>query len=127
VTDQNIETVRGLWRAFSRGGLDSVLRIVDKDVEWIPYGGDGHTFRGHEGLRRFMEDRDANAPEVVAEPYGYGDYGENVVVYGHVARDGTDQRVFWVYSFRDGKLYRFEAFTEQEQAVAAAMGIARSG
>jgi ketosteroid isomerase-like protein len=127
VSDRNIETVRGLWRAFSRGGLDSVLNIVDDDVEWIPYGGDGQTFRGHAGLRRFMEERDASAPEVVAEPYGYGDYGENVVVYGHVARQGKDQRVFWLYSFRDGKLYRFEAFTDQDSAVAAAMGIGRPG
>jgi len=121
VSEQNIEVVRGLWRAFSRGGLDTVLQIVDEDVEWIPYGGGGQTFHGHEGLRRYMEERDSGSDGVVAEPYGYGDYGQNVVVYGHIARGGTDQRIFWVYSFRDGKLCRFEAFTDQDHALAAAM------
>jgi ketosteroid isomerase-like protein len=121
VTDQNIEAVKGLWRAFDRGGIDSVLKIVDEDVEWIPYGGEGRRFRGREGLLRFMRDRDAQSTEVVAEPYGYGDYGESVVVYGHIARGDEDQRVFWVYKFRSGRLRRFEAFTDQEAAVAAAM------
>jgi ketosteroid isomerase-like protein len=121
MTDQNIEAVRGLWRAFERGGIDNVLKIVDEDVEWIPYGGEGRTFRGRDGLRRFMRDRDAHSTDVVAEPYGYGDYGENVIVYGHISRGDEDQRVFWVYRFRDGKLRRFEAFTDQDAAVAAAM------
>ena len=121
VGEQNIDTVKGLWRAFSRGGIDSVLNIVDEDVEWIPYGGDGHTFRGRDGLRRFMREREAHQGDVVAEPFGYGDYGENVIVYGHVVRGEDDQRVFWVYTFRDGKLCRFEAFTDQDAAVAAAM------
>jgi ketosteroid isomerase-like protein len=113
--------VKGLWRAFSRGGIDGVLNIVDEDVEWIPYGGGGHTFRGRDGLRRYMEERQERQGEVSAEPFGYGDYGQNVIVYGHVIAGEDDQRVFWVYSFHDGKLRRFEAFTDQDAAVAAAM------
>jgi ketosteroid isomerase-like protein len=121
VTGKNIEAVRGLWRAFARGGIDGVLKIADEDVEWIPYGGGGRRYKGHEGLRQFMEERDTRPGLVVAEPYGYGDYGDNVLVYGHVARGDTDQRVFWVYTFNDGRLRRFEAFTDQAEAVAAAM------
>jgi ketosteroid isomerase-like protein len=121
VPEHNIDTVKGLWRAFSRGGIDSVLNIVDEDVEWKPYGGGGHTFRGREGLRRFVRERAEHQSDVSAEPFGYGDYGENVIVYGHVVRGEDDQRVFWVYSFRDGRLRRFEAFTDQDEAVAAAM------
>jgi ketosteroid isomerase-like protein len=121
VTHQNIEAVRALWRAFSRGGIDNVLKIADEEVEWIPYGGGGQVYRGHEGLRRFIRERDAGDEIVQAEPYGYGDYGDNVIVYGHVARGGADQRVFWLYSFREGRLRRFEAFTDQEEAVAAAI------
>ena len=120
MTEENIEAVRALWRAFSRGGIDNVLRIADENVEWIPYGGDGRVYRGHDGLRRFIRERDAGEDAVQAEPYGYGDYGENVIVYGHVARGDKDQRVFWLYRFRDGKLRRFEAFTDQEEAIAAA-------
>jgi ketosteroid isomerase-like protein len=119
VSEKSIEAVRGLWRAWAHGGIDSVLKIADEDVEWIPYGGGGRTYRGHEGLRRYLDE--ASGSEVVAEPYGYGDYGENVVVYGHVSRDGRDQRVFWVYSFRGGRLRRLEAFTDQDAAVAAAL------
>ena len=119
--EHNIETVKGLWRAFSRGGIDSVLQIVDEDVEWVPYGGGGHIFHGRDGLRRYMEEREAHQGDVTAEPFGYGDYGDNVIVYGHVVHGEDDQRVFWVYSFHDGKLRRFEAFTDQDQAVTAAM------
>jgi ketosteroid isomerase-like protein len=122
--EQNIETVKGLWRAFSRGGLDSVLTIVDEEVEWIPFGGGGNTFRGHEGLRRYMHEREERQGDVTAEPFGYGDYGESVIVYGHVVHGEEDQRVFWVYSFHGGKLCRFEAFTDQDAAFAAARATA---
>jgi ketosteroid isomerase-like protein len=120
VSEQNVETVRGLWRAFGRGGVDAVLRIADPDIEWVPHGGGGGVFRGHEGLREYMQQRDGAGGEVVTEPYSFTDLGEHVLVYGHYRAPGDDRRIFWLYSFRDGLLVRFEAFDTQAAALRAA-------
>lgn len=112
----NVLRVQALWRAFESGGLDAVLRMADPDVEWIPAGADGRRFLGHDGLRDFMQQRDARGP-VEAEPLSYFDYGSRVLVYGRL----QDQRVFWLYSFNDERLTRFEAFHDHHAAVRAAL------
>src|SRR5439155_17994723 len=55
----NVELVRQLWSAFERGGIEAVLEIADRDVEWEPYGGGGTVYHGHEGLRAYMEEHRA--------------------------------------------------------------------
>jgi ketosteroid isomerase-like protein len=112
----NVLKVQALWRAFETGGLDAVLRLADPDVEWIPAGADGRRFLGHDGLREFMEHREAGGP-VTAEPLSYSDYGSRVLVYGRL----QDQRIFWLYSFNDERLTRFEAFDDHHAAVEAAL------
>ena len=52
----NVELVRRLWSAFEKGGIEAVLEVADPDVEWEPYGGGGVVYRGHDGLRAYMEE-----------------------------------------------------------------------
>ena len=123
MSQDNVLKVQSLWRAFEGNGLEAMLRIADDDVEWMPAGGGGRRFRGHDGLREFMAARDA-AGDGDAKAFTFSDYGDCVLVYGSV-RDpriarGEERRVFWVYTFRDGKLIRFEAFEDHHEAVRAA-------
>jgi ketosteroid isomerase-like protein len=112
----NVLKVQALWRAFDNGGLDAVLRLADADVEWIPAGAAGRHFQGHDGLREFMAHRDDAGP-VRAEPLSYFDYGRRVLVYGRL----QEERVFWLYTFNEQRLTRFEAFRDHHAAVEAAL------
>ena len=123
MSQDNVVKVQSLWRAFEANGLEAVLRITDPDVDWRPAGGGGRRFRGHDGLREFIAEREA-AGAVDARAFTFSDYGDCVLVYGSV-RDpkvggGKETRVFWVYTFRDGSLIRFEAFDDHHEAVRVA-------
>jgi ketosteroid isomerase-like protein len=119
MSERNIQAVRSIWRAYGRGGLDAVVRVADPEVEWVPYGGEGRIYRGHDGLREFME-RVRPREGVSAEPYSFMDLDPHVLVYGHYDDGEEDRPVFWLYVFRDERLVRFEAFADQDSAIAAA-------
>jgi ketosteroid isomerase-like protein len=120
MSDHNVEAVRSIWRAYAGGGLDAVFAIADPNVEWVPFGGDGQVYRGHDGLRQFME-RSRSGRRILAEPYSFTDLDPHVLVYGHYkAENSPDRQVFWLYCFREERLIRFEAFSEQGEALAAA-------
>jgi ketosteroid isomerase-like protein len=120
----NVELVRQLWTAFERGGIDAVLEIADLDVEWEPYGGGGTVYRGHAGLRSYMEWRAERNEQADARLYSAFAKGDSVVARGEVRIQGEQGVVTmqpgWLYEFREGKLVRFRGFPTQEAAMRAA-------
>ena len=120
----NVELVRRLWEAFERGGIDAVLDVVDADVEWEPYAGGGVIYRGHEGLRGYMQGRAERNEEVDAQLYSAFAKGDTVVARGEVRIRGPQGMVTmqpgWLYEFSGGKLVRFRGFPTQDAAMRAA-------
>lgn len=120
----NVELVRRLWSAFEKGGMDAVYDIVDPDVEWEPYGGGGVVYSGHDGLRRYMEERRSRGEEAEARLYSAFAKGDFVVARGEVRIRGEHGIVTmqpgWLYEFREGRLVRFRGFPTQEAALRAA-------
>lgn len=120
----NVELVRRLWSAFERGGMDAVYEIADPDVEWQPYAGGGAVYKGHDGLRAYMDERTARGEETDARLYSAFAKGDYVVARGEVRIEGEHGMVTmepgWLYEFRDGKLVRFRGFPTQEAALRAA-------
>ena len=120
----NVELVRRLWEAFDRGGIDAVLEIADPDVKWEPYGGGGVVYRGHDGLRAYMEWRAERNEEADARLYSAFSKGDVVIARGEVQIRGPQGIVTmqpgWLYEFRDGKLIRFRGFATQDAALRAA-------
>jgi ketosteroid isomerase-like protein len=120
----HVELVRQLWSAFERGGIEAVLEIVDPDVEWEPYGGGGRVYRGHEGLRAYMEERRARKEEADGRLYSAFAKGDFVVARGEVRIHSEHGMVTmqpgWLYEFRGGRLIRFRGFPTQEAALRAA-------
>src|SRR4051794_34240704 len=120
----NVELVRELWSAFERGGIEAVLAITDPDVEWEPYGGGGTVYRGHEGLRAYMESRRDRGEEADGRLYSAFAKGDAVVARGEIRIKGEHGMVTmqpgWLYEFRDGKLVRFRGFPTQDAALRAA-------
>lgn len=120
----NVELVRRLWSAFERGGMAAVYEIADPDVEWQPYGGGGVVYRGHEGLRAYMDERRSRGEEADARLYSAFAKGDCVVARGEVQIKNEHGVITmqpgWLYEFRDGKLIRFRGFPTQEAALRAA-------
>jgi ketosteroid isomerase-like protein len=120
----NVELVRQLWSAFERGGIEAVLEIVDADVEWEPYGGGGAVYRGHEGLRAYMNERRERHEEAEGRLYSAFAKGDYVVARGEIRIRGAHGIVTmqpgWLYEFREGRLVRFRGFPTQEAALRAA-------
>jgi ketosteroid isomerase-like protein len=120
----NVELVRRLWSAFDEGGIDAVLEIADPDVEWEPFGGGGEVYRGHDGLRAYMQERTDRNEQTEARLYSAFARGDFVVGRGEVRIHGPHGLVTmqpgWLYEFRAGKLVRFRGFPTQEAALRAA-------
>jgi ketosteroid isomerase-like protein len=120
----HVELVRKLWNAFEHGGIDAVLDIVDPDVEWEPYGGGGKIYRGHDGLRAYMQWRADRDEQTEAQLYTAFATGDFVVARGEVRIRGPQGMVTmqpgWLYEFRQGRLIRFRGFPTQDAALRAA-------
>jgi ketosteroid isomerase-like protein len=125
----NVELVRRLWEAFERGGIEAVLEIADPDIEWEPYGGGGVIYRGHDGLRAYMDWRASRHEQTDASLYSAFAKDNFVVARGEVRIRGTRGLITmqpgWLYEFRGGKLIRFRGFSTQEGALRAAGFVSR--
>jgi ketosteroid isomerase-like protein len=81
----NVELVRRSFEAMSAWDVDALLRLYDRDVEFLPLTGtrvESGGYQGHEGVRAyFAEARDLWD---VMEPEGhdYRDLGDCIVVAG---------------------------------------------
>jgi ketosteroid isomerase-like protein len=110
-----------------RGDLNGFLAYVDEDVVWIAARSavEG-SYRGHEGLRQFFADNEENFE--VFEPHfrEVRDLGDRILAIGaiHIRARGsaveTDIPVAGIFTFRRGKLVRWEDFRERRIALEAA-------
>ena len=133
MSERNIEAVRALFEAFSRGGTDEVLALaepyLDPEVEWLqpPEDVEGNvTHRGLDEVRRFFEQWFEAFAYFAVELDGMRDAGEMVVAFVHEHGRGrtseleVDWRVAYVFSFRDGKVVRLERLWDRAAALEAA-------
>ncbi|WP_254534935.1 nuclear transport factor 2 family protein [Halomarina litorea] len=120
-TQSNVERAEALYRAFARGNFESVTEGMTEDVTWIeaegaPYGG---TYIGPESVVDHVFTplaEDWTEFHVVTERFVDG--GDVVVVTGtyrgtHATTDRRFEAPFaHVLTMRDGKLARFEQYTD---------------
>jgi len=124
----NTETVRGFYAAFARGDIPAILSHLSPDAVWalngpetVPYGG---TVHGREAVGDWFRRLGAAADyrleieEVLAS-------GHYVVAFGQAAARAMDTgRPFstrWahIWTFREGRVARFEAFVDSAAVDAA--------
>lgn len=114
--------------ALSTRDLERLLVLSDPEAEWRSFFAslsEGGTYRGHDGLRRYLgdltdafESLHANVDDQVA-------VGDVVVLVGHIHYVGKGSGLElstsagWVIKCRDGKVILFRAFREPEQALAS--------
>jgi ketosteroid isomerase-like protein len=125
----NAQLVQRGYGAFNRGDLDAVLELCAPDVEFVllPDSPMVQSFHGHDGFRKMiaengeMFDLYRNEPEDIIEP---GDDKIVVVIRsaarGRLSGIEVQGRLAHLWTLRDGKAIRFEAFGSREDALSAA-------
>lgn len=118
----SVDATRRAYEAFARGDLDAVVADMHPDIEWhqaegLPHGG---FYRGVDAVRRAIFDPLADEwwDEFSADPDELLDAGDEVVVLGRYRgrAKGTgkplDIPFVHIWSFRDGRAWRFRQFLD---------------
>jgi uncharacterized protein len=118
----DVEAVRRSYEAFARGDMDAVVADMHDDIEWeqaqgLPHGG---SYRGLDQVRTAIFDPldEEWWDEFAADPHEFLDAGGEVVVLGRYRgrAKGTGTKLdvpfVHVWSFRDGKAWRFRQFLD---------------
>jgi ketosteroid isomerase-like protein len=117
--------LRAAYAAFNRGDIDTAVRFLDPQVEWIeptefPGGG---TYHGVEGAKQYLAQSRAGAAQVISEPERFISADDRIVVFVHarvLPKDSNtwqDMRLADVYAFQNGRATKMRAFASREDAL----------
>jgi ketosteroid isomerase-like protein len=115
----NLEKVQQIYDAFRQRDISAIFSLISTDIEVIqstqlPWG--GH-YRGHDGLRKFLETLIRHVSSSLAIDR-YLDAGESVVAigrtHGTVVANGHpfDVPIAHVWQFRDDLIVRFMPYID---------------
>jgi ketosteroid isomerase-like protein len=129
VSQENVDAVKAGFDALQRGDVEELLPRIHREFEFTTppaLSVEPDTYRGEEGLRRYFDSFYEVMDEVQFIPDEFIDAGERVVVPVSLRARGketgleVEQRIFQVWSVRDGKAARVEVFATLEEAMEAA-------
>ncbi len=143
VSQQNVEFLEGLFagaadldkQALLDALPDLIAQTCDPEIEWVedPKRADRRVYRGHQGVRESWERWLENFDEYSGEVERMVDCADKVLVVlreqGRGALSGAtiSQRIYAVFTFRAGKIARYEEFYDEQAALeAAGLGSSRS-
>ena len=123
---RDLEQVEAIYAAFDRRDLPALLRYLGKDIEMIqsselPWGG---IYLGHAGVQQFFAALQTHLDSRI-EVERLIDAGDHVVAVGRTVgktrSTGMEFEVplVHVWRFRDGRVSRFEAYTDNATMLAA--------
>jgi uncharacterized protein len=129
VSQENVETVRRLYRAVNSVGLQAVVEFAHPDMEAVlpPYWPDASTVRGvgliQEVARQWVETFES----FEVDPERFLDAGpDRVIAYvrdrGRIKGSDAeiDTRFVHLWTLKEGKIVRWEVFADEGQALEAA-------
>ena len=123
----SVELVREIIDALNRGDVDAMLARMDPDFEWRPLEDSpvSRLYRGHEHVRRYVEDWLSTFDDVwleLGEPSAAGDQVV-VAVRGHGRGRASGVELYssfcQVWTLRRGKAVRMDEFPTRDQGLAA--------
>jgi uncharacterized protein len=110
--ERNIEHVKKGYEAFSAGDIESLISLLDDNIEWAHPGESAisGTYHGKgefgEFLRRFAE------KSTTVKPRRFLADGDTVVVLSDVSAGNEEGQDAEVYTIRDGKTVRAQVYTD---------------
>jgi ketosteroid isomerase-like protein len=129
----NVEFVKSLYAAFTRGDLDTIFAACDPNIEWIsnsdpaliPWGGER---KGIDGARSFFREVAAHVEYESFQPRDFLPGSDFVTVLGHsIARvrpSGGRVDGEWIHLFKieNGKVVSFRDYCDTHALVQAYFG-----
>jgi ketosteroid isomerase-like protein len=124
--DADFELVREAW-ASAHSDIRNALRFYCEDIEIVPFGAtlEGGVYRGHEQVVEWWDSEIVpswEAFEVTADDFRR--VGHRLLVFGHWRARGRtsgmtlEMPATWVIEVRDGKIARWQTFTDRGEALA---------
>jgi ketosteroid isomerase-like protein len=125
----NIAQVQRMSQAFNHRDLDALLELIDPEVELIPIMAalEGHAYRGHDGVRQWVEDLATDWEFFETHQEEFREMGNRVLIFGRWrggARKSSieleGQPASWLVDLREGRVIRLQTFTDRREAIEAA-------
>ena len=136
MSQENVEFLKGLFAGAAemdkQALLDALPELIaqtcDPEIEWVedPRRADRRVYRGHEGVRESWERWLENFDEWGGEVERMVDCEDKVLVVAREQGRGSlsgatiSQQNYLVFTFREGKIVRYEEFYEEQDALEAA-------
>jgi ketosteroid isomerase-like protein len=127
VSQDDVETLRGAYRAFNEGGVEAILERLSphfqvRDRDSSP---DRETRHGKEGIKQLFDSYMEAFDALRLEPEEFIDAGDQIVVSLHQLVRGKGSgavvvgRIFHVWTMDRGAAIRLRIFREKESALQA--------
>ena len=129
MSQENVEIAREVHDAFNRRDVATFVSLLDPEVEWIPILSvlEGRVYRGHAGVRQWIEDLDTDWDHFETCPEEFRDLGDRVLILGHWRARGRasgvqleNQSGSWIVDLEGGKVKRQQTYTDRAEALKAA-------
>ena len=128
MSEENVEIVRRAVEMDRREGPDGYLRYFDPEIEWTTTGAwiEQATYRGHEGVRRYLGSFEAEIEDLRSEPVELIDAGDQVIGSVRISGRGkassapVELTLISVVTLRDGLAYRIRNYPTKAEALEAA-------
>ena len=129
MSDDNVEVLRRGFEAINSGDFERIVAFADPDFEAVvppEFSAEPDTYRGYDGIRRYLESFQAAMDEIRFEAVQVWDAGDAVVVDVRLTAKGretgipVEQRFAQVWGIRDGKAMRAETYASVSDAFEAA-------
>ena len=128
MSKENVELLYRWYDAFRQHDNEACIRDSAADVEIVSYllGVEGTVYKGHAGLRRYIDQVFGVFPDWHARIVGTIDHGDTVIAEIRMAGSGAasgleiEQTTWQVTKFRDGKMTGFTAYGNRATALEAA-------
>jgi ketosteroid isomerase-like protein len=136
MASEAVELVRKAVEAYGSDGLDALLRFTDPDLEFHedPRFPEAGVYRGFDAFRAYVERFQEAFDELHFDVEELIDAGGGrvvglVVTGGPGKSSGVDVRqpTAWIFTVRDGKVVRMDAYFDREEGLKAAGLAPRSG
>jgi ketosteroid isomerase-like protein len=115
------DAVAHLFEAFSKRDITATLAFLHPDVVFQPMTAEvtqaGEPYCGHEGIRRYAADVEAQWDELTLHPTQIRAAGKAVVALGLVSGSGRagsfeNAPTTWVFKFKDDRVIHAQIFSE---------------
>ena len=121
----NVEIVRAMYEAFSRGDIPAVLARIDDSMVFTIFGSPAVPLsgarRGLAGVTQFFAELAKTLEFSAFEPHDYIAQGDRVVALVHYAGKNKnsgrkfDAETAMIWTIRNGKSVQFVEYTDTEQ------------